>query len=80
MSGASTRGATIAPPVAATKVKVDPLVCYSGARVTRVWSWLMQMEWWMVLWNYPMDKYMVVVANQMEGATQAWINQVLQDI
>ena len=33
----------------------------------------------MLLQNYPMDKYVAVVANQMEGATQAWINQVLQD-
>ena len=34
----------------------------------------------MVLWNYPLDKYVAVVANQMEGAAQAWIIQVLQDI
>ena len=27
-----------------------------------------------------MDKYVMVAANQMEGAAQAWINQVLQDI
>ena len=34
----------------------------------------------MSLRNYPEDKYVVVVANQTEGATQAWINQVLQEI
>lgn len=34
----------------------------------------------MVLRNYPLDKYVVVVANQAEGVAQAWINQVLQDI
>ena len=34
----------------------------------------------MVLRNYPVDKYMAVVTNQTEGAAQAWINQVLQDI
>ena len=27
-----------------------------------------------------MDKYVAVVANQTEGAAQAWINQVMQDI
>ena len=34
----------------------------------------------MVLWNYPMDKYVAVVVNHAEGAARAWINQVLQDI
>ena len=34
----------------------------------------------MVLRNYLVNKYVVVVANQTEGAAQAWINQVLQDI
>ena len=63
-----TSGATSAPQVAAAEVKVDPPVHYSGARVPGVWSWLTQMERWMVLRNYPMDKYMAMVANQMEGA------------
>ena len=34
----------------------------------------------MVLRNYPVDKYVVVVANQTEGAAHVWINHVLQDI
>lgn len=42
--------------------------------------WLKQVERWMSLWNFPQEKYVVVVANQMEGAAQAWISQVLQEI
>lgn len=34
----------------------------------------------MVLQNYHVDKYVVVVANHTEGAAQAWINQMPQDI
>ena len=78
--GAGTSGATSTPLVVAKKVKVDPPAHYLGARVLGVESWLMQMERWMVLQNYPMDKYVFVVANQTAGATQAWINQVLQYI
>ena len=78
--GAGTSGATSAPQVGAAEVKVDPPARYSGARVPGVRSWLTQMERWMVLRNYPVDKYVAVVANQTEGAAQAWINQVLQDI
>ena len=68
-SGAGTSGATSAPQVAATEVKVDPPVHYSITRVPGVRSWRLQMERWMVLQNYFVDKYMVVVVNQMEGAT-----------
>ena len=63
--------ATSAPQVAAAEVKVDPPARYFSARVPGVRSWRTQMERWMVLWNYPVDKYVAVVANQMEGAAQA---------
>ena len=72
--GAGTSGATSAPQVGAAEVKVDPPTRYSGARVPGVRSWLTQMERWMVLQDYPVDKYVAVVANQTEGAAQAWIN------
>ena len=42
--GASTSGVTSAPQIAATKVKVHPPAHYSSARVSRVQSWLTQME------------------------------------
>ena len=74
MGGAGTLGATNAPSVVTVEVKVDPPVGCLGTRVPRVWSWLMQMERWMVIQNYPMDKYVAVVANQTEVAAQAWIN------
>ena len=66
--GASTSGATNPPLVTTTEVKVDPLGFYSGTRVPRVRSWLMQREIWMVLQNDLVDKYVSVMANQMEGA------------
>ena len=62
-NGAGTSGATSAPQIAAAKVQVDPPVRYSGTRVPGVQSWLTQMERWMVLQNYPVDKYVAVVAN-----------------
>ena len=64
-------GPTSALLFAATKVKVDPPACYLGTRVPRVWSWLTRMERWMVLWNYPVDRYVVVVVNETEGTAQA---------
>ena len=68
---AGTLGVTNAPPIATAKVKVDPLARCLGARLPGVWSWLMQMERWMVLRNYLVDKYVAVVANQTKGAAQA---------
>ena len=79
-SGAGTSSATSAPQVVAAEVKVDPPARYSDTRVLGVQSWLPQMERWMVLQNYPVDKYVAVVSNQMDEAAQAWIIQVLQDI
>ena len=38
--GAGTSGATSAPPIAVAEVKVDPLACYSSARVLGVQNWL----------------------------------------
>ena len=39
-SGTGTSSATSAPQVVVAEVKVDPPAHYSGARVSRVWSWL----------------------------------------
>ena len=79
-AGGATSGATSAPLAAAGEIKVDPPARYSGARVPGVRMWLRQVERWMSLRNFPQEKYVAVVANQTEGAAQAWINQVLQDI
>ena len=61
--GSGTSGETSAPLVAVAEVNMDPPERCSVTRGPGVWSWLTQMERWIVLRNYPVNKYVAVVAN-----------------
>ena len=53
---------------------------YSGKRQLGVRIWLTQMEHYMKLMHYTPTDWLDVVAMWVEGATNSWVNAVLQDV
>ena len=62
------------------RLKLDPPPRYKGGRFPGVWRFLTDVERWMRLMEYPVEKYVDIIATRCEGGPQLWINNSQRDI
>ena len=61
-------------------MKLEAPPRYSGKKQPSVWTWLSQMERYMRLMKYAPTDWLDVVAMGVDGATNSWVNAVLQEV
>ena len=76
----ATLGGFVPQTAGAGQMKLEAPPRYSGKRQPEARVWLTHMERYMKLMRYDPTDWLDAVAMRVEGATNSWVNAVLQDV